>query len=178
MANVTIKDLLDALAAKIGSVGGDDRGVILTRERFTESEEGFAQLFTALEQDGQAKGWLIQWIGLTQRKGELICTVRQIHQFAIEFLYPYEDKRKDGLTSHEVAVTRIEDVNNALNEVPPNTNPWNLGITEEGSNVEHQFLQSDAPLIVRRWGTGQDAKKAHYGRFRLDVGVSINVHAE
>lgn len=173
--NVTIEDLLGAQKTLVEAI--DDIGVVLTRERYLD-EDGWISLFTALNPDESAKGVMILWQQLvSQEIGPRVCTVLQRHQFSYEILYPFDDNRPDGRTSHEVFVERVQSINDAINNVPVGTVSWNLGITVEGSDVLHQFLQSDGPMVVRRWGSGPTARKTHYISMTLEVLVVVTVHA-
>ena len=174
MANVTIDDLLEAQKAKVEAV--DDVGVVLTRERYVDDEQWIG-LFKTLGPDGSAKGVMILWQELAeQTKGPRVGTIQQRHRFSYEVVYPFDDSRGDGQTSHEVFVARLESINRALNLLVDQEPQWDLGLTATHPNadVEHEFLQSDGPVVVRRWGAGQNALKTHYASLTLDVLVVVD----
>lgn len=173
MANVNIAQLLAAQKEIIDAV--DDVGVVLIRDRFVDEDE-WIELFRALNTDelaGLPQGVMILWNQVSQSRGPRICTVQQEHEFSYEFLYPFDDNRTDGRTSHEVFIERVESINNALNEAGVD---FNLGIDTPGSDVQHQFLQSDGPILVRLWGTGATAVKTHYYSATFTVSCVVSQH--
>ncbi len=174
MANVTIRDLLVAQKTKVETVS--DIGVVLIRERYVD-DEAWVGLFKSLNSDGAAKGIMILWQQLvSQDKGPRVGTIQQTHRFSYEAIYPYDDGRGDNLTSHEVFIERLQSINRALNLLVFQEPQWDLGLTatHPNSDVEHQFLQSDGPVVVRRWGAGQNAVKTHYASMTLDVLVVVD----
>ncbi len=169
--NVTIEELLEAQKTLIETVS--DVGVVLIRERYVD-DEAWIGLFMALNVDGAARGVMCLWQELAeQTKGPRVGTIQQKHRFSYEMVYPFDDSRPDGRTSHEVFVERIQSVNQALNRLVDQQPQWDLGLTltHPNSDVEHEFLQSDGPIVVRRWGAGQTALKTHYCSMTLDVWV-------
>lgn len=173
MANVNIADLLLAQKELVEAV--DDVGVVLTRDRFVDEDE-WIELFRSLNVDalaGLPQGVMILWNSVSQSRGPRICTVQQEHEFSYEFLYPFDDNRPDGRTSHEVFIERIESINNALNEAGVD---FNLGINTVGSDVQHQFLQSDGPILVRLWGAGTTALKTHYFSAKFTISCVVSQH--
>lgn len=169
--NISISDLLLAQKEIVEAV--DDVGVVLTRDRFVDEEE-WIELFRALNTDelaGLPQGVMILWQEVSQSRGPRICTVQQEHTFSYEVIYPFDDNRTDGRTSHEVFIERLESINNALNEAGVD---FNLDITISGSDVQHQFLQSDGAHLVRLWGAGATAVKTHWfsGTFVVTCVVS------
>jgi len=172
--NVTIDDLLEAIKTIIETV--PDIGSVLTRERSVE-DDAFIALFKEMNDDRSSNGVMILWEELiSQDKGPRVCTILQKHRFSIEIMAPFDDKRPDGLTSHEVFVKRFEAINNALKHIEGNAMPWALGITIPNADVEHQFLQSNGPHIVRRWGSGSTSELTHYTTYTLDVLCVVNAH--
>jgi hypothetical protein len=185
MANPKAKDILAAIVTLWTPVA--DKGVVITRERFSKNQEGYADLFTSLTNDGKAHGVMIQWTHLRQAKGSGFCAVRKIYGFDIEVLYPYQDKAQIPGSSPAVFTTSddlfknylLESLNDALNAVVTNQPPWDLGMSAAfpQANVEHNFLQAvELPFMVESWGEGTAGVSAHYAHFTLDVGVTANVH--
>jgi len=173
MANVTIAQLLAAQKAIVETV--NDVGVVLVRDRYVD-EDQWIILFQSLNVDelaGKPQGVMILWTSMSQSRGPRICTVQQEHTFSYEILYPFDDNRPDGRTSHEVFVERVEAINNALNEEGVD---FNLGINTPGSDVQHQFLQSEGDILVRRWGTGATAIKTHYYSGQFTVFCVVSQH--
>lgn len=175
MANISISDLLAAQKTIVETVA--DVGVVLTRDRYVD-EDQWVTLFQSLNVDslaGLAQGVMILWNSVVQTRGPRICTVQQEHTFSYEILYPFDDNRPDGRTSHEVFVERVEAINNALNEEGVD---FNLGISTPGSDVQHQFLQSDGEIICRRWGSGATAVKTHYFSGQFIVTCVVSQHTD
>ncbi len=165
--NVTIEDLLSAQEALISAVSGV--GSVITRERYVEGEN-FIAIFTGLNSDGSPNGVSITFQELLeQKKGPRVCSVQMRLRFGYEIIHEFNDKLSDGRTSHDTFLELIQNINNALNKVVGKAQPWNLGITIEKSDVEHQFLQGDGPIELRTWGTGSTAVSTHYMRATLDV---------
>ncbi len=179
MANAKIADLLEAIKAIIDTV--PDIGTVLTRERHTGAGECLV-LFTAMNSDESPKGVMILFSEfVSQGKGPRMCTVQQRLRFGLEIFYPFDDERPDGLTSHEVFISKIEEINDALNATGPATGSkedWDLGLTPSfpHSEVEHQFLQSTVEAHVKEFGTGSTGMKVHYASYSLDVNMVSATH--
>jgi hypothetical protein len=165
MPNVAQPAILNAIAAIVGNV--PDTGKILTRERFCTNEAQFVALFKDLNQQ-IGKGWLITYVGFTQeRDGD--CEVIRTMKYALECLYPYEDKDFQGNDSHAKFRAMVEAVNDAFNLESK------IGLGLNNDRVRHQLLQVSEDFIVRSWGEGAGALSTHYGTFTLEVTNEVNV---
>jgi hypothetical protein len=174
MPNVTIADLLAAQAALVSPIS--NIGSVLTRERYITGES-YINLFMALNHDQSPNGVMILFQEFSeQMKGPRICTVQQRIRFSYEVFHKFDDKLPNDRTSHEEFIEKLQAINDALNTVVGTAQPWNLGITTPGADVEHQFLQGDGVLDLRLWGTGSTAIKTHYVSMTLDVLVVNSVH--
>lgn len=172
--SVTVEDLLAAQKTLVSAV--DDIGVVLTDLGDDSSEEEFIGQFISVnegEDAGKPKGVMILWREMRQRHGPDLCRVLQTHRFMYHVVYPVELKRPDGSSSYSVFIRRVQEINNALNATTTNTpNPWNLGVTLIGSEVDHQHLQQLSPIDVRQWGSGEGVR-THYAQFSLDVNCVV-----
>jgi hypothetical protein len=176
MPNVTIQEILAAIKTIVEAV--DDVGTVLTSERHV-TDEHWVRLFTGLNGANPPQGVMILFQEFAeQTKGPRVCTVQQRHRYSLEVIEPYSDEVDgDGQNSYDRFVTKLQAINDALNLVEGTAQPWNLGVTYPGSDVEHQFLQSDGPMAVRIWGNGSNAAKTHYASYTLDVLCVVSVHA-
>lgn len=165
MPNITQPQVLAAISSIISGVS--DTGIVLTRERFVRDESGFLKLFVNLNSaTRKPHGWLIGYVGFEQSPGDVSCEITRTLKYAIESLYPYEDKRADGSSSHEKFRAAVEAVNDALN-LEANRD---LGL---GNLVEHKLLQTEEDFVVRAWGEGADAVLTHYGVFNLRLDLTV-----
>ncbi len=167
MPNITQSEILAAIEAIVSGVA--DVGLVLTRERFVESDKELLNLFANLN-SGVAKGWLIAYSGFSQLRGDAPGEVIRTLKFKLLSLYPYEDSRSDGNTSHTKFWEMVEAVNTAI-ILESN---WNLGLD---NRLQHSLLQSDGEgeFSVSRYGEGAGSKLLHHGIFTLEVEVIINV---
>jgi hypothetical protein len=169
--NVTSDDLLAAMATLARAAG--DVGEVATEERHLEMDE-WAAWFMEANEDNSVNGVMIIHQGLAyQTKGPRIGTIQEEHQFSWEFVTPFEANADDGVLSVTKARDKFTRVNDELNRVPGKAQPWNLGITTPGSDVEHQFLQLDTPLHVKQLGKAVGGKKVHYSSYTLRVKVVV-----
>ncbi len=166
MPNIAQTQILSAIASLVDIV--DDTGLILTRERFIDlsdnSEEAFIKLFTNLN-NKIPKGWLVSYSGFEQRRGDRQCEVVCTFKYALECVYPYQDKVDASNDSHKKFRLMVEAVRQKFNEAAN----WNLGLD---TRVEHQLLQATEDFVVRRWGKTAGAFITHYAPFELAVEVS------
>lgn len=161
----TQEQVLSAIAALVDGVA--DTGLVLTRERASESEAEVVRLLRGLNGD-VGHGWLINFVGFTQERGDGQCEILRTLKYALEAFYPYEDKRSDGADSHAKFRAMIEAVNDALIA----ESAWNLGF---GNTVDNLFLQAVEDFAVVRWGEGTDAILTHYAPFEMQVRVWVQV---
>ncbi len=164
MSNVTEVQVRTAIANAI-TAASIDAGVVLTRERFCESDAEFIKLFVGLEPTNAAKGWLVTFENFSQREGDSMCEVTRTLSYTLERVYPYQDKRADNKNSHEVFKADLEALNTYL------ITNRNLGL---GNTVYHLLLQNPQGYIVRRWGSGADQVITHYAAPTLAVEVTVS----
>lgn len=160
MPNIQQSEVLAAIASIIDAV--DDTGLILTEERFVESEPEFIGLFKN-QNNGIPHGWLINFAGFPEQIEDGTCDVARTLKYTLEFLYPYNATRDDDdKNSKDRFIDAVEAVNDALNM------DRYLAL---GSKVEHQFLKTVEDFVVRRWETGAGSVLTHYGVFEMQINV-------
>jgi hypothetical protein len=160
MANIAQSQILSAIGTLIDGVA--DTGLVLTEERFVESEPEFIGLFKNLN-NGTPHGWLINFAGFPEQLEDGTCDVARTLKYSLEFLYPYDSKRDgDDKNSKDRFIEAIEAVNDALN---------GARYLSLGSKVQHQFLKSVEDFVVRRWEVGTGSILTHYAVFELQVSV-------
>ena len=163
MANISQTQVLAALAALVDAV--PDTGLILTEEKFTESETEFIALFRN-KNSNVGHGWLINFAGFPEQVRDGTCDITRSLKYTLESLYPYNAARdNDGKNSKDRFIEQVEAVNDTFN----NQANWYLGL---GSKVEHQLLKTVEDFVIRKWGEGADARLAHYGVMELFVSVT------
>jgi hypothetical protein len=163
MANISQTQVLTALAALVDAV--PDTGLVLTEEKFVESESEFMALFRS-KNSNVAHGWLINYAGCPDQLRDGTCDITRSLKYTLETLYPYDAARDaDGKNSKDRFIEQFEAVNTAFNTKAN----WYLGL---GNKVEHQLLKTVEDFVVRKWGEGADARLAHYGVSELFVSVT------
>ena len=162
MPNVSQPETLEKIAALISDVA--DTGIVLTRERFIESDKELLKLFANLN-SSVAKGWLVNYVGFTQIRGDRQCEIIRTLKYKLLALYPYRDKMDGGSTSHEKFRLMIEAVNESFNAAAN----WNLSL---GNAVQHNLLQVEEDFSVEPFGEGADTQLLHIAILNLEVELS------
>lgn len=104
MASVTVKQIRDAIAAKIAAVPG--AGTVHSYERYAKERAAFRALFVS---GGVLKGWVIRKTA-TRETSDAIGRQAIVHRWSIRFYMGMDD----AAASEESFDTLIEDVRDAF----------------------------------------------------------------
>ncbi len=157
---ITETQVREAIGAKIATVA--DVGAVLTEPRFVEKDDDLVQVVMDLNTSGAAQGWMITPASFKQEDDQCVLWTQD---YDLEFLFPYENQRADGRTSHAVYYELVEEVKSVLN------NDRHLGL---GTSVYHLLLQGAGKPIVRRWNEGAAQLITHFQEFKISVQVELN----
>ena len=166
MAEYSQVEITDALAAVIESIGADIVGVVLTDRRTCE-EDAEALALLQSQNDGEARGWLVTLMQISEVDTNNSCEIQQTLTFALEAVAPYTRRRPDGVTSESLFRAMLADVFAAVRA------DRQLGLD---GRVWHRLIQSAEDFKIMSWeGTGQDAILTHYAKLKIEVTNAVFV---
>lgn len=162
MANYTPKQIASAIAAKLAAAAG--QGVIVSDQKFAQSDSEWAKLVRGQADTDYWRGWVLIFLGIpTQVIDGDICHVATTYHFELRFFHFYLNDF-GVITSADSFIAAIFAANEVLNA------DRTLGLGPQ--IVEHQFLQSSEDFGFADVGGGSADQRSHAAVFSFDVSVS------